>query len=120
MTRSGFFNIHRITLITGSWRSHLDAFVDALKTTLTLATTSALVGPLLFSILAYIMVHTRWAVGAAALDFIIGLGGNSRHSLRVGAALAIFGGLPTWKRVPPFGLSVRHHLCLDSGRHPPR
>jgi iron(III) transport system permease protein len=45
-------------------------FFDALKTTLILATASALVSPLLFSVLAYIMVNTRWA-GRNVLDLII-------------------------------------------------
>ena len=71
MTRSGFFNIHPVFTLA-HWRLVLtdNVFVDALKTTLILASTSALVGPLLFSILAYIMVQTRWA-GRAALDYII-------------------------------------------------
>jgi iron(III) transport system permease protein len=71
MTRSGFFNIDPV-LTLEHWKLALtdNAFVDALKMTLILATTAALLGPLVFSILAYIMVHTRWA-GRAALDYII-------------------------------------------------
>lgn len=71
MTRSGYFNIHPVFTLD-HWKLALtdNAFVDALKTTLTLALSAALVGPFVFSILAYIMVHTRWA-GRAALDYII-------------------------------------------------
>jgi iron(III) transport system permease protein len=71
MTRSGFFNIHPVFTLD-HWKLALtdNAFVDALKMTLILATTAALLSPLVFSILAYVMVYTRWA-GRAALDYII-------------------------------------------------
>jgi iron(III) transport system permease protein len=71
MTRSGFFNIDPVFTLE-HWRLVLtdNIFVDALKTTLILATTSALLSPVLHSILAYIMVNTRWP-GRYALDFII-------------------------------------------------
>ncbi|HYT56977.1 MAG TPA: ABC transporter permease subunit [Verrucomicrobiae bacterium] len=71
MTRSGFFNINPVFTLE-HWKLALTdhAFVDALKMTLILATTAALLGPLVFSILAYIMVHTQWA-GRAVLDYII-------------------------------------------------
>lgn len=71
MTRTGYFNINPVFTLE-HWQLVLsdNAFIDAIKTTLILATVSALVSPLLFSILAYIMVHTRWP-GGDALDFII-------------------------------------------------
>jgi iron(III) transport system permease protein len=71
MTRTGYFNIDPVFTLE-HWRLVLtdNAFIDAFKTTLILATMSALLSPLLFSILAYIMVHTRWP-GGDALDFII-------------------------------------------------
>ena len=71
MTRSGYFNIDPVFTLE-HWRLVLtdNAFVDALKTTLILASTSALLSPLFFSILAYIMVRTRWP-GRTALDYII-------------------------------------------------
>ena len=71
MTRTGYFNIDPVFTLE-HWKLVLtdNVFVDALKTTLILATTSALLSPLLFSILAYIMVHTRWP-GRDALDFTI-------------------------------------------------
>jgi iron(III) transport system permease protein len=71
MTRSGYFDIDPVFTLE-HWKLVLtdNVFFDALKTTLILASTSALLSPLLFSILAYIMVHTRWP-GRAALDLII-------------------------------------------------
>ncbi len=71
MTRTGYFNINPVFTLE-HWQLVLsdNAFFDAVKTTLILASMSALVSPLLFSILAYILVHTRWR-GAGALDFII-------------------------------------------------
>jgi iron(III) transport system permease protein len=71
MTRTGYFNIDPVFTLE-HWKLVLtdNAFIDAFKTTLILATMSALLSPLLFSILAYILVHTRWP-GGDALDFII-------------------------------------------------
>ncbi len=71
MTRTGYFNINPVFTLQ-HWKLVLtdNVFFDAFKTTLILATTSALLSPLLFSILAYILVHTRWP-GRGALDFII-------------------------------------------------
>jgi iron(III) transport system permease protein len=71
MTRSGFFNIHPVFTLD-HWRLVLtdNAFVDAFKTTLILASASALLSPFVFSILAYIMVYTNWP-GRGALDFVI-------------------------------------------------
>ncbi|MGH7843816.1 MAG: ABC transporter permease [Candidatus Binatia bacterium] len=71
MTRTGYFNIDPVFTLE-HWRLVLtdNLFVDAVKVTLILASTSALLSPLLFSIFAYIMVHTRWP-GRDALDFII-------------------------------------------------
>jgi iron(III) transport system permease protein len=71
MTRTGYFNIDPVFTLE-HWKVVLtdNVFVDALKTTLILAGTSALLSPLLFSILAYIMVHTRWP-GRDLLDLII-------------------------------------------------
>ncbi|NIO06925.1 MAG: ABC transporter permease subunit [Deltaproteobacteria bacterium] len=71
MTRTGYFNINPVFTLD-HWRLVLtdNVFMDGLKTTLILATTSALFSPLLFSILAYIMVRTRLP-GRDVLDFII-------------------------------------------------
>ena len=71
MTRTGYFNINPVFSLE-HWHLVLtdNVFMDGLKTTLILATTSALFSPLLFSILAYIMVQTRLP-GRTLLDFII-------------------------------------------------
>src|SRR6266850_883216 len=71
MTRVGFFNA--IPLWTFEhWQ---DVFVekrfqDALKTTLTLAITAGILSPILFSLLAYVIVRTRQR-GRAILDSVI-------------------------------------------------
>ena len=69
MTRVGFFILG---YTTNHWQFvlHDTVFLQALRTTLLLATTAAFLGPLLFSILAYILVRTRLP-GRFALDFII-------------------------------------------------
>jgi len=71
MTRTGYFNINPVFTLE-HWRLVLtdNVFMDGLKTTLILATTSALFSPFLFSILAYIMVQTRLP-GRNVLDYII-------------------------------------------------
>ena len=71
MTRTGFFNIDPVFTLD-HWRfvygDHL--FLGALTTTLALAMTAAILSPLLFSVLAYIMVRTTWP-GRALLDWMI-------------------------------------------------
>ena len=71
MVRSGYFEFDPpFTLL--HWQSVLSssAFVGALATTLVLATVSALLSPLLFSTIAYVLVRTRWR-GRAVVDLII-------------------------------------------------
>ena len=70
MVRAGFWFHPLIT--THHWEGVLtDArFLGAVKTTLVLAVTAAVLSPVLFSIIAYILVRTRWA-GRSVLDFII-------------------------------------------------
>jgi iron(III) transport system permease protein len=69
MTRIGYFEL-------GFTLSHWDAvlnnpvFALALKTTLVIATTAAIMSPLLFSVIAYILVRTNLP-GRLALDWII-------------------------------------------------
>ncbi len=69
MQRIGYF-VLGFTL--EHWRLVLSdpVFVKALRTTLTLALTAALVSPLIFSVLAYILVRTRLP-GRGALDLMI-------------------------------------------------
>lgn len=108
MTRTGYFNINPVFLLEHC-RLVLteNVFIDRLKTTLVLATTSALFSPLLFSILAYIMVQTRLP-GRDVLDFIIwGSGAIPGILIRPGIALAMSRGLSAGERVPAHGLSGR-------------
>ena len=69
MQRIGYF-VLGFTL--EHWRLVLTdpVFIKALRTTLTLALTAAILSPLIFSVLAYILVRTRLP-GRAALDFMI-------------------------------------------------
>ncbi len=71
MTRAGFFNVKAIYTLA-HWQTVLTdrVFLQALWTTLTLAVTASILSPLLFSLLAYILVRTRWP-GRGALDTII-------------------------------------------------
>jgi iron(III) transport system permease protein len=71
MTRAGLFFLNNV-FTTSHWElvltDHL--FLNALGTTLTLAVAAAILSPLLFSLLAYILVRTRLP-GRWALDLII-------------------------------------------------
>lgn len=73
MTRIGYF-VLGFTL--DHWRLVLrdPVFLKALRTTLVLATTAAVASPLLFSVIAYILVRTRLP-GRGALDLMIWSGG---------------------------------------------
>ena len=70
MTRVGFFEATPL-LTTEHWELVLSdrGFMRALMTTLTMASTTAVVSPLLFSIVAYVLVRTKWP-GRAMLDGI--------------------------------------------------
>ena len=71
MTRVGYFNLNQVWT-TGHWDYVLsdNLFFIAVRTTLALAIASAILSPLLFSILAYILVRTR-LTGRWVLDLII-------------------------------------------------
>ena len=71
MWRAGFFNV--VTVFTlDQWRYVLadDLFATGLRTTLLLAFTAGILSPLIFSMLAYILVRTRWR-GRTTLDSLI-------------------------------------------------
>jgi iron(III) transport system permease protein len=71
MTRSGYFQITPVfTLQHWKFVFNDTLFLSALETTLTLAGTTAIVSPILFALLAYILVRTRWP-GRGLLDSII-------------------------------------------------
>jgi len=71
MTRVGFFNAVPLWTMD-HWEQVFQQkrFQDALKTTLTLAVTAGVLSPILFSLLAYVIVRTRQR-GRAILDSII-------------------------------------------------
>lgn len=70
MTRVGFFEATPL-LTTQHWELVLSdrGFTQALITTLVMSTTTAVVSPILFSIVAYVLVRTDWP-GKTALDSI--------------------------------------------------
>jgi iron(III) transport system permease protein len=94
MTRVGFFQITPL-FTTQHWEQVLgdQGFVRALITTLTLASATAIVSPLLFSIVAYVMVRTNWP-GRGLLDGIFWL------SAAIPGILAGFGLLSMFLQTP--------------------
>jgi iron(III) transport system permease protein len=73
MTRVGFFEATPM-LTTQHWASVLNdrGFIQALLTTLIMATSTAIISPILFAIVAYVLVRTNWP-GRAVLDSIFWL-----------------------------------------------
>ncbi|MCH7608954.1 MAG: iron ABC transporter permease, partial [Chloroflexi bacterium] len=71
MTRVGYFNLNTVWTFA-HWDYVLtdNLFFIAVRTTLALAITSAILSPLLFSVIAYILVRTRLS-GRWVLDLII-------------------------------------------------
>ncbi len=71
MTRAGYFYLDP-TYTLEHWQLVLtdNLFLKAMRTTLILAISAAVLSPLLFSLIAYILVRTRWK-GRWALDLII-------------------------------------------------
>ncbi len=69
MTRIGYFELG---FSLDHWRAVLGnpVFMHALKTTVTIATTAAIMSPLLFSIVAYILVRTSLP-GRLLLDWVV-------------------------------------------------
>ncbi len=71
MTRVGFFEIDPMFTLN-HWRVVLGNrfFIEALRTTMILSTTTAIVAPLLFSVVGYILARTRWR-GRGVLDSLL-------------------------------------------------
>lgn len=94
MTRFGFFQlIHVYTL--NHWTAILTdpLYLTALKTSMILGLTGAIFSPLLFSVLAYILVRTRWR-GRIILDGIIWVSAAVPGMLAGLGLLMIFLGTP--------------------------
>lgn len=70
MTRAGFFQAHPTYTLT-HWNTVLNdpIFFRALRTTFTLAISTAVISPLLFSMVAYVLVRRNWR-GRVLLDSI--------------------------------------------------
>jgi len=71
MTRSGYFEVTPV-LTLQHWKTVLadNLFAEAFRNTFLLAGTTAILSPLLFSMIAYVLVRTRWA-GRSLLDSMI-------------------------------------------------
>ena len=71
MTRVGFFEIDPMFTLD-HWKVVLGNrfFIEALRTTLILSATTAVVSPLLFSVVGYIIARTRWR-GRGVLDSLL-------------------------------------------------
>ena len=94
MIRTGYFTIdpvftlqHWIAILTDP------IFFDGVRTTLFLASTTAIVSPVLFSMIAYILVRTRWR-GRFLLDSIIWVSAAMPGMLSSLGLLMIFLGTP--------------------------
>lgn len=73
MTRFGFFNLAQVWTLK-HWQAALgdSVFLRSLGNTLTIAITAGILGPLLFSFVAYVVVRTKlW--GRGLLDFMLWL-----------------------------------------------
>ena len=75
MTRTGYFYLNDVYTLD-HWRmiTGVTIFADALKTTFMIAITAAVMSPLVFSVVAYMLVRTKW-VGRGMLDTIIWVSG---------------------------------------------
>lgn len=100
MTRFGFFNLaHPWTL--GNWQRTLStpAFAQALFNTFEIAIVSAIVAPLLFSIVAYVLVRARNAWGTGVLDFLLWLPSVIPGALAGLGLLWMFVGTPVFQPI---------------------
>ena len=94
MVRAGYFNLTQI-FTTSHWETVLtdNVFTSAVFTTMTLAMLAAFLSPLLFSVLAYILVRTKWR-GRIVLDWIIWSSGGIPGILSGLGLLLVFLGTP--------------------------
>ena len=92
MTRIGYF---MLGFTLDHWKFVLTdpVFLKSLRTTLVLATTAAIVSPLLFSVIGYILVRTRLP-GRGALDLMIWCSGAIPGILAGLGLLWVFVGTP--------------------------
>ena len=94
MVRAGYFNLNRV-FTTEHWETVLTdpVFASSLLTTIALGTIAAFLSPLLFSVLAYILVRTKWK-GRIVLDWVIWSSGAIPGILSGLGLLLLFLGTP--------------------------
>ncbi|MDE2838743.1 MAG: ABC transporter permease subunit [Chloroflexota bacterium] len=94
MTRVGFFNLNNVYTLR-HWDLVLTdpIFIKALRTTFTIAIVAAFLSPLVFSVVAYVLVRTRW-FGRGILDLIIWGSGAVPGILTGLGLLQVFLGTP--------------------------
>lgn len=101
MTRVGFFQVTPLWTLD-HWREVLTDrfFLQSLRNTLLLSSATAMVSPLMFSIVAYILVRTRWP-GRTLLDSLFWMSASIPGMLAGLGLLWLFLGTPLLK--PLFG-----------------
>ena len=94
MIRTGYFQIDPVFTM-GHWIDVVTnpVFLDGARTTLFLASTTAIVSPVLFSLIAYILVRTKWR-GRFLLDSVIWVSAAMPGMLSSLGLLMIFLGTP--------------------------
>ena len=94
MARSGFFHLNKV-FVMSHWQLVFSdpVFIQATAVTLTLGVMAAFFSPLLFSLLAYILVRTRWR-GRVVLDMVIWSSGAIPGILSGLGLLVVFLGTP--------------------------
>jgi iron(III) transport system permease protein len=94
MTRAGIFGL-ATTFTPNHWAAALKDpnLLNAIRLTLVIAATAALVSPLLFSLIAYILVRTKLR-GRSGLDFVIWISGAMPGILVGLGMLSVFLGTP--------------------------
>lgn len=98
MTRTGYFILDPIfTLDHWTWVLAHPMFWSALRTTLILSTATAVISPVLFALIAYVLVRTRWR-------FRIGLDGVIWVSAAIPGMLSGLGLLLVFLGTPGLGI----------------
>ena len=110
MNRAGYFNINPVFSLE-HWRFVLadNLFWVGLQTTLTISVVAAFGSPLLFVLIAYILVRTRWR-GRVLLDFIIW------GSAAIPGVLSGLGLLMIFLGTPGLSFPLRQPMGVDHRR----
>ncbi|HZU05242.1 MAG TPA: iron ABC transporter permease [Chloroflexota bacterium] len=98
MTRFGLFNLPQPWTLINWERTITDTtFIRSLRNTLIIAVVSAIVGPLLFSMIAYIVVRARRVWGCSVLDAILWVPSIIPGALAGLGMLWMFLGIPVFQ-----------------------